>query len=331
MRRTLFGAVAAAALIAFGVHEAGAEGWYGRADVGYGFDGEVDGDDGEEEFSADLDEDWMAALGLGKEFGNGLRLEGEASWRSNEIEDAGGVEAEVWAGMLNGYYDFHRGRRLRPYVGLGLGWANLDVGFDEDDGFAYQGLAGLAFGITPQLDLDIGYRYFAITDVEIAGSDLDYTHQAATVGLRWRFAAAPPPTPAAAPAPAPEPAPPPPPAPPPACPQADYVVYFEWDRSDLNAEALQVIDAAAARMRGCSGPAVLLVGHADRSGSAAYNMPLSMRRAEAVRDALTARGVPAAAIRLDARGESEPARPTADGVREPLNRRTAITISFQPG
>lgn len=329
MKRILIAIAAAAALSALGAQSAVADGWYARGDVGYGFDGEVDGDDGEETFSADLDEDWMASVGIGRAFANGFRGEGEVSWRNNEIEGST-AEADVWAAMLNGYYDFHRGRRLRPYLGLGVGWANVDVGFDEGDGFAYQGLAGVAFGLTPQLDLDIGYRYFAIPDLEIAGGDVDYTHQAATIGLRWRFAP-PPAPPAAAPEPAPAPVAPTPPTPPAACPQGDYVVYFEWDRSNLNAEALQVIDAAVARMSQCGASTVLLVGHADRSGSEAYNMPLSMRRAEAVRDALTARGVPAGAIRLDSRGESEPARATADGVREPLNRRTAITISFQPG
>jgi outer membrane protein OmpA-like peptidoglycan-associated protein len=48
-----------------------------------------------------------------------------------------------------------------------------------------------------------------------------------------------------------------------------------------------------------------------------------------VRDALVARGIPAGSITTQARGETDLARATADGVREPLNRRTAITISFR--
>ena len=47
------------------------EGWYGRADVGYSFDGQVQyGDD------AEMDDDWLGALGAGYAFQNGFRLEG---------------------------------------------------------------------------------------------------------------------------------------------------------------------------------------------------------------------------------------------------------------
>jgi outer membrane protein OmpA-like peptidoglycan-associated protein len=48
-----------------------------------------------------------------------------------------------------------------------------------------------------------------------------------------------------------------------------------------------------------------------------------------VRDALVARGISATSITAEARGESDLARATGDGVREPLNRRTAVTISFR--
>jgi len=58
-------------------------------------------------------------------------------------------------------------------------------------------------------------------------------------------------------------------------------------------------------------------------------MGLSERRASVVRDALVARGIGAGSIQTQARGETDLARPTRDGVREPLNRRTAVTISFQ--
>jgi outer membrane protein OmpA-like peptidoglycan-associated protein len=107
------------------------------------------------------------------------------------------------------------------------------------------------------------------------------------------------------------------------------VVYFEWDRSNLNQAALETIDAAVARARQCNVGGVVVVGHTDTSGSTAYNQGLSERRASVVRDALVARGVVAAAIQTQARGETDLARATRDGVREPLNRRTAVTITFR--
>jgi outer membrane protein OmpA-like peptidoglycan-associated protein len=67
-------------------------------------------------------------------------------------------------------------------------------------------------------------------------------------------------------------------------------------------------------------------GHADRSGSDAYNQALSMRRAEAVAAELTRRGVPRTEMVIQAFGESRPLVPTADGVREPQNRRVEIIL-----
>ncbi|HWH16856.1 MAG TPA: OmpA family protein, partial [Allosphingosinicella sp.] len=67
----------------------------------------------------------------------------------------------------------------------------------------------------------------------------------------------------------------------------------------------------------------------DRSGSASYNVGLSQRRADAVRSYLAGRGVPNGAMATEAFGESRPLVETADGVREPQNRRVEIT--FGPG
>jgi outer membrane protein OmpA-like peptidoglycan-associated protein len=106
-------------------------------------------------------------------------------------------------------------------------------------------------------------------------------------------------------------------------------VYFEWDRSNLNQAALEVIDSAVARARECNIASATLVGNTDTSGTPAYNLALSDRRASVVRDALVARGMAASLISAEAHGETDLARPTADGVREPLNRRTSVTIRFQ--
>jgi len=106
----------------------------------------------------------------------------------------------------------------------------------------------------------------------------------------------------------------------------DFVVYFAWDRSDLDAAAQRVIDMAAAAARGNSQARVNLVGHADLSGSPDYNLRLSLRRADAVRQALVARGITADRTNVTGVGDSEPAVPTARGVREPRNRFVSITI-----
>lgn len=333
------------------------EGWYGRLDVGRSVDGNLDGSvsDGitTADFSPDMDDAWMGGLGLGYAFQNGFRFEGELSHRDNDWGPVGvadpvdlGIagDASALALMGNLFYDFNRGGRLQPYIGAGVGAARVKVAIDgaqeaEDTGVAYQAMVGLGYAMTERLSLDLGYRYFMAPDIDAsdtfssfgvpnADSSVDYEHQAVTLGVRWQFAgAAPPPPPPPPPPPVQAYQPPPPPQV--VCPASDFVVYFEWDHADLNQAAMDTIDTAADRARACNVSSVLVVGHTDTSGANAYNMELSERRASVVRDALTARGMSASGIRTEARGESDLARATRDGVREPLNRRTAVTISFR--
>jgi OmpA-OmpF porin, OOP family len=108
------------------------------------------------------------------------------------------------------------------------------------------------------------------------------------------------------------------------------IVYFGWDQDTLTAEARATLDRVIANARRGTGQSqVVLAGHADRSGSATYNVGLSQRRANRVRDYLVAGGVSAGAITSQAFGEGRPAIETPDGVREPQNRRVEIT--FGPG
>jgi outer membrane protein OmpA-like peptidoglycan-associated protein len=73
---------------------------------------------------------------------------------------------------------------------------------------------------------------------------------------------------------------------------------------------------------------VVVVGHADTSGSLRYNQRLSERRAKAVADALVGLGVNQSLMQVDWKGETMPAVATGDGVKEPLNRRSTININF---
>jgi outer membrane protein OmpA-like peptidoglycan-associated protein len=108
-------------------------------------------------------------------------------------------------------------------------------------------------------------------------------------------------------------------------------VYFEWDRSDLTSQAAAVIDQAVANIAagaGCSAGSVTIVGHTDTSGASAYNERLSVRRADVVAAALSERGI-TATIDKSGKGETALAKATNDGVREPLNRRSEVTIIVQ--
>jgi opacity protein-like surface antigen len=264
--------------------------------------------------------------------------------------------------MINGIYDFNADGTVRPYIGVGVGGTRIRAkasnritgvapnlsasnGFsDTAAGLAWQGLAGIGFALSDRLTLDLGYKYFTASELEFDGKhtsvayDVDYTDHTATIGLRYAFGVKPAALPLEQPKPEPEaPVPPLPPVEAEPVQQVcsalnqQFVVYFEWDRSDLTSQAAAVIDQAVANIAagtGCSAGSVTIVGHTDTSGGNAYNEALSVRRADIVAAALADRGI-TAAIDKAGKGESELAKETNDGVREPLNRRSEVTIIVQ--
>jgi OOP family OmpA-OmpF porin len=120
-------------------------------------------------------------------------------------------------------------------------------------------------------------------------------------------------------------APPPPPAMAPMV-QNEYIIYFDWDSARITPEGLAIVDQVAANAKNNSSARIVLVGHADLSGPASYNLRLSLRRADAVRAALAQRGIATERTSVTALGDTEPAVPTARGVREPRNRRVVVTV-----
>jgi outer membrane protein OmpA-like peptidoglycan-associated protein len=136
----------------------------------------------------------------------------------------------------------------------------------------------------------------------------------------------PPPPPAHVPPPGDEPAPPPPP---PSCVAGPFMVFFDWDKDDITEQAASILDNAASAYQHCGQPKVLISGHTDRSGPDEYNVRLSQRRTANVRSYLAGRAVPDQFMSAEAFGESRPLVDTADGLKEPQNRRVEIT--FGPG
>jgi len=116
------------------------------------------------------------------------------------------------------------------------------------------------------------------------------------------------------------------PPPPPHAQSASFMVFFDWDRSDVSAVAMNTIRQAADNYRATGQTRITTIGHTDTSGPRAYNMALSLRRANAVKNVLVQQGVPATAIAVVGRGEDEPLVQTGDGVREPQNRRVVIQV-----
>jgi hypothetical protein len=105
-----------------------------------------------------------------------------------------------------------------------------------------------------------------------------------------------------------------------------YLVFFEFDRATLTPDGRSVVAEAAHEFQRTGAAVITLGGHADRSGSEAYNRRLSERRVEAVRRELVRLGIPDDAIGAAAQGETDPLVPTADGVREARNRRVEVEV-----
>jgi hypothetical protein len=122
-----------------------------------------------------------------------------------------------------------------------------------------------------------------------------------------------------------EPPPPPPPPPPQPPPQA-FMVFFDWDSTRLSDASMNVLSQARDAFMAKKATRITATGHTDTTGTEAYNMALSLRRANAVKDALVKLGVPVAAITTVGRGEAGLLVQTGDGVREPQNRRVEITL-----
>ncbi len=300
--------------------------------------------------SVDTDTGYAVIPSIGYRFGNGLRSEIELGYRKNDVDGVSGStsgsgEIKARSAMLNLLYDVNMNGRVSPYIGGGIGYAKVrydgvqPVGIpgigvnDSDRVFAYQGIAGLSYAVSNAVELAAEYRYFATQDPDMRTSggtsvETEYKSHAALVGLRYNFGtpkAAPVVTPvvaAAAPAPAPAPAAEVEAA---ALPR-NFLVFFDFDRSDISAEADTILSDAAAYAKANGSVRIAASGHADRSGSDKYNMALSMRRGNAVKARLLAMGVPESEITVAAKGETEPLVATEDGVREPQNRRVEIVL-----
>jgi len=279
----------------------------------------------------DYDMGWVGSLSAGYATAMGLRAELETAYRwGNEIDTAGvSGKARSLAIMSNLLYDINTGTAFTPYVGIGAGLARVrssitGAGFaasDADWVFAYQGIAGVAYNLTNNLALTADYRYFGTRDPEFDGVRGDYNNHSVLVGLRYSFGAPAAATPAVAPAA--------PAAPVASRPQTEYLVFFDWDKADITPVSDKIISDAAAAAGKLRAVGINVIGHTDTSGQPAYNQKLSLRRADAVKRSLTAKGVPAGNITTEGKGEAQLLVPTGDNVREPSNRRAQILIRVQ--
>lgn len=111
-----------------------------------------------------------------------------------------------------------------------------------------------------------------------------------------------------------------------ATPATEFLVFFDWDKSNITPEAKEIIRNAAAAAKAMGASRVDVVGHTDTSGSPRYNQRLSEKRAANAKSELVKNGLGAGAVTTAGRGETELLVQTRDGVREPSNRRAQIGL-----
>jgi len=258
---------------------------------------------------------WAAGGKIGYDFiGPRIEVEGlyrETPVRTNFLGTAINGNIGQASVMANFLYDFNATGAFVPYIGAGAGVGFVDSTWPINSTvFAYQGIIGVGYNFSPNLRFNIDGRYFGTTSPQFAGTSWNNNNITALASVQIKFGSSPPP----------------PPPPPPMVAPPSFMVFFDWDRSNLSQQALNTIKQAADAFKTKGNARITATGHTDTSGPEAYNMALSLRRANTVKDALVREGVPAQAITVIGRGEAGLLVQTGDGVREPQNRRVEIVI-----
>ena len=154
-----------------------------------------------------------------------------------------------------------------------------------------------------------GYIQYMTNPPRQVGIDVKYNFGAPSAAPKEQEAYVPPPVQAPAPAP------------------RGYLVFFDFNKSNLTQQAAAIVDQAAKNAGPAKVTQLTVTGHTDTVGSDAYNMRLSRRRAESVAAQLEKDGIASSEIEIVAKGKHDLLVPTGDGVREPQNRRVQIVYS----
>ncbi|MBS7545263.1 outer membrane protein [Ancylobacter oerskovii] len=160
--------------------------WYLRVDAGYVFNETPDGVGG-----GGLDDAALVGLGIGGRFSDWLRLDLTADYRIRADYALGGVSGDYGVATLlaNAYVDLGSWNALTPYIGagIGLGYADLDApGYGSGWGLAWAAMGGVAIDLAPNWQLDLGYRYLALENIDLGGGlpDIDQAAHEIRIGLR---------------------------------------------------------------------------------------------------------------------------------------------------
>lgn len=310
------------------------------------------------------DKDWLYGLAIGKHLSQAIST--ELNLNGARLDGRAGSNLSLYGATLDLLAVANRGGAVSPYISIGAGTARNErsPGSNATDAMAQAGV-GLFVNLWENAD---GSSSFALrpdlkarwNDAGAEGTLVDYV---GTLGFQFSFG-----TPAARPAAAPPPAPPaptpPPPPPPPAptdndqdgvldnvdrcldtpagvavdaygCTRQGSItlegVGFELNSANLTQASQSVLDVVAADLKKYPRLSIELQGHTDSSGSDRYNLELSQKRADSVRNYLLAQGIASSQLTAKGYGESQPVADNTTNEGRAANRRVVMSVVSNPG
>jgi OOP family OmpA-OmpF porin len=297
------------------------------------------------------DQNWLFGLALGRELNRYFNLELNAEGARLHDRKAPG-HLYTYNTTLDALAVLNRDGVVAPYLRLGLGVLRNtpsngpnQTHFGTDAGIgAYLTLwrstdQTRAFALRPEIKVlwdEPGREQHLHDYIATLGFQFSFGGQPAAASAPPPPAAPPPPPPAVTAAPPPEAAKPapPPPAPPIKLPSKGSVtltgVTFAFDSANLTESSRPVLDGVAAGLKQHPLIKVEVQGYTDSTGSVAYNMRLSRRRAQAVRQDLLGEGIDPSQLTARGYGPRDPvaSNRTADG--RARNRRVVLEVLSNP-
>lgn len=173
--------------------------WYVGLHGGWSMDDSYDSTAGGVTTDVDTDGGYAIGASLGYvpptevPFFNMTRYELEYTFRRNDAEAAGAGEVDVQTLLANMIVDFNTDTSWTPYIGGGLGMAEVDYSGGDDSVFAWQLMAGLDYAPTsmPMTVWGIRYNYLQAQDADltIAGTptEVEYDNHTVAATARFRF------------------------------------------------------------------------------------------------------------------------------------------------
>lgn len=143
------------------------------------------------------------SLAVGSTITDIIRAEGEFSYIKNDLDSFSASDGFITASMpINGeieamslmgniFAEIKTNSAIKPFVGLGLGFSKLDAeieGDSEDDTvFTYQLILGTGIEVNESTSIDLSYRYFAPSDPDFDGTEVEVAAHKFMAGVRLNF------------------------------------------------------------------------------------------------------------------------------------------------